>query len=221
MFFGRYDGINEKGLCVTMSNGAPCIMSEEEGLRFWMVIRILLDKCKDVDEAINLIEELPISSFCNLIITDKNDEAVLVEISNSVKTFKKICPDSKEGYVCSTNHYTLPEMQSLVKNRMQQSVDRYNSIVNTLKADIISKETLKELLSTKIPDGLACHYYHDGLGTLWSILFDVTNLKADICFGSPVVNKWYTFDLNSSEGIKVYKALLPDEDSTPQTWMRV
>lgn len=221
LFFGRYDGINEKGLCVTMTNGIPCVWSEAEGLRFWMVIRILLDKCKNVDEAVELIKQLPISSFCSLLIADKNNEAVLAEIHNDVKTFKRISASSAEDYVCSTNHYTLPEMQPLVKNRMRQSVDRYNAIVNTLKAEKLDKSDLIRLLSTKMPDGLACHYYHDGLGTLWSILFDVTNLKADICFGSPIANKRYTFDLNDSEGVKKYKAILPDEDSTPDTWAKV
>lgn len=221
LLFGRYDGINEKGLCVTMSNGIPCMMSEEEGLLFWMVVRILLDKCKNVDEAIELINTIPISSFCNLIITDKNGEAVLVEICNAVKSFKRISSTSTEGYICSTNHYTLPEMKHLVKNRMRQSVDRYNSIVDNLNVEIVDKKAIKNILSQKMPDGLACHYYHDGLGTLWSILYDVTNIQADICFGSPLANTWHTFDLNSAEGINSYKAVLPDEDSTPQTWMQV
>lgn len=219
LFFGRYDGINEEGLCVTMSNAIPCIMSDEEGLRFWMVIRILLDKCKNVDEAIELIRLLPISSYCSLIIADKNNEVVLAEINNSTKTFKRISSTSDEGYLCSTNHYTLPDMQHLVKNRMKHSVDRYKSILSTLDVDIVDKKALIKLLSTHMPNGLACHYYSDGLGTLWSILYDVTNLKADICFGSPVVNKSYTFDLKNPEGIKEYKVLLPNENSNPQIWM--
>jgi predicted choloylglycine hydrolase len=221
LLFGRYDGINEKGLCVTMSNGLPGKMSEEEGLRFWMVVRILLDQCKDVDESIELIKTIPISSYCNLIITDKNASAVLVEISNAVKSFQRISSTSAQGYVCSTNHYTLPEMKRLVKNRMKQSVDRYNSIVDNLKVEIVDKKTLKNILSQHMPNGLACHYYQDGLGTLWSILFDVTNIQADICFGSPLANDWHTFDLSSTEGINSYKAFLPNEESTPQTWMQV
>ncbi len=221
LLFGRYDGINEKGLCVTMSNAIPGKMSEEEGLRFWMVIRILLDKCKNVEEAIQLIQVLPISSFCNLIITDKSNEAVLVEICNAVKTFKRISGKSDKGYVYSTNHYTLPVMQHLVKNRMKQSVDRYKSVEKTLNADLIDKGALMKLLSAHMPEGFACHYYSDGLGTLWSILFDVKNLQADICFGSPAVNSWYTFGLDSPEGMKAYKAFLPDEESEPQIWMQV
>ena len=221
LLFGRLDGINEKGLCVTMTNGVPLIMSQEEGLRFWMVIRILLDKCKNVDEAVDMIKTLPISSFCSLIITDKNDETVLVEIHNSVKSFKKLSSASPEGFVCSTNHYILSEMQPYVKNRMQQSVDRYNAITKTLSSENISRDDLKKLLSTKMPEGLACHHYEDGLGTLWSILYDIENVKAEICFGSPVVNKWYNFDLNTPEGSREFKAFLPNEDSIAQIWRQI
>ncbi len=52
--------------------------------------------------------------------------------------------------------------------------------------------------------------YKDGLGTLWSILFNLTNIQ-DICFGGPVVNNWYSFDLNTPEGVQSYKATLPNE----------
>lgn len=221
LMFGRYDGINEKGLCVTMTNGIPCVMSEEEGLCFWAVIRILLDRCKDVDEAIELLKTIPISSYCILLITDKKGQSVLAEICNDVRSYKRISSTSAEGYLCSTNHYTLPEMQQLVMNRMQQSLDRYNAIRVCLDAGTVDKETLRSILSTKMPNGLACHYYHDGLGTLWSVLYDPADIRADICFGSPVVNKWYSFEMNSPEGVVEYKAILPDEDSTPETWARV
>lgn len=219
--FGRYDGINENGLCVTMTNGIPCVMPEEEGLRFWAVIRILLDRCKNVDEAIEMLESTPISSYCILLITDKNGQAVLAEICNDVRSYKRISSTSAEGYLCSTNHYTLPEMQHLVRNRMKHSLDRYNAVRDSLDAGVADKKSIKNILSQKIPNGLACHYYHDGLGTLWSILYDVADIQADICFGSPLANTWYSFDLNSQEGVTEYKVVLPDEDSTPETWARV
>jgi len=219
--FGRYDGINENGLCVTMTNGIPCVMPEEEGLRFWAVIRILLDRCKNVDEAIELLESIPISSYCILLITDKNGQSALAEICNDVRSYKRISSTSAEGYLCSTNHYTLPEMQHLVRNRMKHSLDRYNAVRDSLDAGVADKKSIRNILSQKIPNGLACHYYHDGLGTLWSILYDVADIRADICFGSPLANTWYSFDLNSQEGVTEYKVVLPDEDSTPETWARV
>jgi predicted choloylglycine hydrolase len=221
LLFGRYDGINEKGLCVTMTNGIPCVMPEEDEFRFWMVIRILLDQCKDVAEAIELLGSIPMSSYCILLITDKNGQSSLAEICNDVRCYKRISSTLTEGYLCSTNHYTLPEMQHLVRNRMMQSVDRYNAVKDSLDAGIVDKKAIRNILSQKIPNGLACHYYHDGLGTLWSILYDVADIQADICFGSPLANAWHSFDLNSPEGVTDYKAVLPDEDSAPENWAQV
>lgn len=222
LLFGRYDGINEHGLCVTMTNGVPLKQSEEEGFKFWAVIRILLDKCKTVDEAVELINELPISSYCILCIADKNNNAVLAEINNSTKKYRKISMTTEDSYICSTNHYTLDEMQRFVKNKMVHSVERIDAIKRSLDKDRkLEKSELKNLLSTHIPDGLACHYYEEGLGTLWSILYDITSVKAEICFGSPVLNNWYTFGLDCEPGVTEYKAKLPFEKADPRMWMRV
>lgn len=222
LLFGRFDGMNQHGLCVTMSNAVPCVVPEEEGLRFWVVIRLILDKCSTVDEAVELINELPISSYCNLIIADRYNNAVLAEISNSTKMYKRITSDTEASYLCSTNHYTLDGMQSFVRNRMKQSLDRYNSVVRVLDREgKIEKEELKGILSRHYPEGLACHYYEDVLGTLWSILFDVTKAEADICFGSPVLNKWHTFNFDSSPEVTEYKVLFTFKNSNPDMWKKI
>ncbi|MDT8717527.1 hypothetical protein IAI10_12720 [Clostridium sp. 19966] len=222
ILLGRMDGINEQGLCITMSNAVPLCESEEEGLRFWMVIRILLDKCKDCEEAVTLIKELPISACCNFIIADRNNNAVLAEIHNSAKVFKYINGNTEQQYLCSTNHYTFEEMKEFVKNKMRQSVYRYDAMVKKLEAENkIEKSALKELLSTNIPNGLACHYYDEWLGTLWSMLFDVSESKVQICFGSPAVNQWYDFNLNSPDGITKYKAVFPMEKAEDSMWERI
>lgn len=222
LLLGRMDGINEQGLCITMSNAVPCEQSEEEGLRFWMVIRILLDKCKSTEEAVALIKELPISSYCNLIITDKNNNVVLAEICNSTKMFKSISENTKDSYICSTNHYNLKGMEALVKNRMNHSVNRYNTIVRNLDTqNKVDKSQLKGMLSKHMPQGVACHYYDEGLGTLWSMLFDVSKMTVEICFGSPVINKWYTFDLNSNPGVTEYNVTLPLEKADDTMWQKI
>jgi predicted choloylglycine hydrolase len=221
LLFGRYDGMNEKGLYVTMTNGVPLVWSEEEGLRFWAVIRILLDQCASVDEAVEMVKRLPVSSFVCLAVTDRNHQAALIEIANNVKTIKRISPSTDPGFFCSANHYTLPEMQVHVRNRMQHSVDRTQAMMKALESGPVDKAALMKLLSSKMPEGMACHFYNEGLGTLWSVLYDVDEGKADICFGSPLVNPWHSFDLNTPEGIKTYQALLPDEEASPSNWARV
>ncbi|MDF2672584.1 MAG: acyl-coenzyme A:6-aminopenicillanic acid acyl-transferase family protein, partial [Clostridiales bacterium] len=169
-----------------------------------------------------LINELPISSYCNLIIADKYNHAVLAEISNSTKIYKRITPDTEDSYLCSTNHYTLDGMQGYVRNRMQHSLDRYNVMTKVLdREEKNNKEELRDVLSKHMPEGLACHYYEDVLGTLWAMLFDVTNIEADICFGSPVLNKWHKFSFDCNPGVTEYKAQFSLEKSNPNMWKRV
>lgn len=211
--FGRFDGMNEYGLGVTMSAGVPGSQPQMEGLKFWAVIRLLLDCCKTVDEALKLIAGIPMSFNWNLILADRSGEAALVEIACQNRAIKRINQTTADQYVCATNQYTLPEMLKYDTNRMRQSVDRYNAVRRAVNAATpqVSRETIRKVLSAKAPEGLCCHYYEEWLGTLWSMIFDITDGTAEICFGSPQVNPWRQFDLTGAPGVTPYKAILPKE----------
>jgi predicted choloylglycine hydrolase len=196
--FGRIDGINEHGLCVTMSAGCPQVQPNEEGCRFWAVIRTVLERCQSVPEALDLVQSIPISFHLNLLLTDKHGEAALIEIFSSKRAVKRIGPSTQEQTICSTNHYSLPEMREFDLGRTWMSVVRYQKIASLLKnqASKISKEQLRGLLAKPVPEGLCCHYYRDFFGTLWSVIFDLTAGNIEVCFGSPAVNTWHNFDLS-------------------------
>lgn len=214
--FGRIDGINEHGLCVTMSAGCPQVQPVEEGCRFWAVVRTVLDRCKSVPEALEVVQSIPISFHLNLLLTDKHSEAALIEMFSSKRAVKRIGPSTKEQTIWSTNHYNLPKMIAYDQSRMWMSVARYQKIASVLKnpSSKITKEQLRQLLSKPIPEGLSCHYYDACFGTLWSMIFDLTAGNVEVCFGSPVVNDWHTFDLNGPAGVKTYPAKFPME--TPE-----
>lgn len=132
--------------------------------------------------------------------------------------------ETKDKYICSTNHYTHKDMLQFDKNRMWQSVARYDAIETIIKSSIpkISKETLKGILSSTVPDGVCCHHYSEGLGTLWSMIFDLTDINVDICFGSPVYNEWNKFNLSGPKNSRNIHAKFPDEKvAIPQFWNRV
>ncbi len=221
--FGRYDGINEHGLCIAMSAGVPCSMPAENGLRFWAVIRTLLDRCKTVDEALETFAAIPVSFNWNFTLADRSGQAALVECASSHREVKKIGPETAEKSLYSTNHFTLPGMQEYDRNRMRQSVQRYNALEFRLKspAALLDRVNMRNLLSTPMPDGVCCHYYDDGLGTLWSILFDVTTGETAVCFGSPAANPWRVFTLDDPVGVKTYPAHFPCEESTKKMWEKV
>ena len=213
MQFGRIDGINEHGLCVTMSAGCPMVQPTEEGCRFWAVIRTVLDRCQSVPEALEVVQSIPISFHLNLLLTDKRGEAALVEIFSSKRAVKRIGPDTREQTIWSTNHYNLPEMLPHDRGRMWMSVVRYQKIASLLAnpASKITKDQLRELLSKQVPDGLSCHYYRDYFGTLWSEIFDLTTGDVEICFGPPAVNDWHTLSLNEAVRNETYTVKFPME----------
>jgi predicted choloylglycine hydrolase len=225
MIFGRVQGMNEHGFCVTTSWGAPGVWLEGEGLPYFAVVRVLLDRCGTVDEALDVMAGLPIAWCTNFIATDRSGEAALIEVAYAHRGVKRIQQESPDQFLWATNHYTLPAMLPYDTGRMRQSVMRHRAIESRLRSAVphVNKETIRGILSEPMPKGVCLHHYSDGLGTLWSMIFDVTDTAVDICFGAPssTKNAWHTFGLQGSIGSTEYKAHLPDEPAAPGFWKRL
>lgn len=221
--FGRFDGINECGLSVSTSAGVINPEIKDEGCVFPVVVRTLLDKCNDVDQAVEIIMNMPISDYRNFIIADRNGKAALVEVASSCKGIKYIGTVSEGNFLCSANHYSLPEMIKHDVGRMWHSVARYKAIKTQIgaAAPAVTKDIVRDILSSTVPNGACCHHYSNGMGTLWSMLFDPMDCKVEICFGSPNINKWRTFDFAGSVGVINYTAQLPDEPVEHHFWNRL
>lgn len=220
---GRFDGMNEKGLCITMSAGAPGKQPTGGGFAFWAGIRAALDSCATVSQAEELIASMPCFTYDNIILSDRQGNATLIENACGHRAMKRIGPDSAERYLYSTNHFTLPGMAERGILPMWMSAVRHRRIGQVLSAaaPAISRETLRGLLTATVPEGLCCHYYREWFGTLWSMVFDATAGCVEVCFGPPTVNGWHTFALDDPKGVTRYPAVLPDEACTdPQFFSR-
>ena len=171
MQFGRSEGMNEHGLAVSQSSAGVPVGNFEFaakpaiiGLQFWAVIRSVLENCKDVAEAVEWTNQMPIAYNINLLMADKSGQAVLLETFNGVKAIKRIDGQTKEQFLCSTNHIHLPELKPSCSMSMKNSLERYKLICDTINGkNTVSADDLKQLLSTKYPEGLCCHFYDDFL----------------------------------------------------------
>ena len=204
MLFGRSEGINECGLMVgqtscglPVGNFAPMRKPAVIGLQFWAVIRSLLENCKDVDEALKSVLDMPIAYNINLVLADKTGKAVLFETFDGAKEWKQIDATTAEQYLHSTNHAHLPKTKQLCTMVMEHSACRYDYINKYMVgAEKLTAGNLKTLLLSEYPSGLCCHWYDEFFGTVRSMVFDVTAGTVELCWGGLAENGWTTYSLN-------------------------
>lgn len=224
---GRNDGMNEHGFSVTFTGGGTFKSKPKNtGFQFFLIVRSLLDNCKTVDDAIKYLEKVHVHGYWNFLMTDKSDNAALAQFYDHDYAIKRIGKDTNEKMIYSGNHYRLPEMVKYQEYAgdwiLKNSTKRCEIIESTLSsvAPNITKENIRKLLSEPLYKGVCGYYYTDYFGTLFSIIFDLTDLKADICFGIPTHNEWqkpFTFD--DPVGVKKYQTIFPDISiKTDELW---
>lgn len=211
VLFGRSDGMNECGLAVSMTSAGLPVSSMEgsikkpaiEGLTYWAVIRSVLENCGNVEDSIDFTKEMPIAFNMNLMIADKSNNAALIETYDGRVAVKRINESTTDQALYSTNHVCLPELSHFEERKLKHSLVRYERIKEMLSKEKVSKEDIKNLLSTKYPQGLMVNYYDDFFGTLRSVIFDTNSGEVKLCFGSPDINEWYSYyiDANINQGM--------------------
>lgn len=221
--FGRYDGMNEEGLIVTTTSGRIRPEMHGEGFIFPGVVRALLDHCATTEEAVSLIRDMPISDYRNFLISDAAGDMSLIETAGREKEirFDPAVSGSLGQLILSANHYTLPGMQTHNLQVMENSRTRLEALQSALAGDSMTNspvDAMKAAAGLEYPQGICCHHYNEGFGTLWSMVCDNTAREAHICFGSPQLNGWRTFGFHDPAGLREYDAVLPDRPSAAGFW---
>ncbi len=209
--FGRSEGLNECGLGVSMSScGFPVSNLKEmrspalPGLQFWAVVRMILENCKDVGEAVEFTKKVPIAYNINLLLADKGSHAALVETFDGRFAIRSIGDggdDAGQQYLHATNHAHLEQMVVHEPQAMHHSRVRYERIQRFLD-DKTKKgeESLKSFLLTEYPAGLNCPFYQEFFGTIKSVIMDLNAGKFTICWGGLEENGWRNYKIQKPMG---------------------
>ncbi|KAI7254387.1 hypothetical protein KC345_g11269 [Hortaea werneckii] len=222
--FGRYDGMNDAGLSVTTTSGRIRPEMTGEGFIFPGVVRALLDSCETTEEAVLLMRSMPVSDYRNFLISDAHGSIALIETAGTHKEIQypaAVAGGSSNSLVLSANHYTIPAMQVHNLQVMENSRTRFEALRLTLTDELANKApvaAMKAAAGKEYPEGICCHHYSEGFGTLWSMVLDSTAGEAHICFGSPGRNTWRSFGFNDPAGVSRYHAVLPDSPSAAGFW---
>ncbi|MCK7478655.1 MAG: C45 family autoproteolytic acyltransferase/hydrolase [Candidatus Moduliflexus flocculans] len=92
---GREDGINEAGLFI--GQAAFFRRGLKPGVTFWFMIRMILDRCATVGEALKLLSVLPHSASWTYLLADGSGDAAVVEPTPSGVAVRR----AQDGLHCS------------------------------------------------------------------------------------------------------------------------
>lgn len=173
-FVEMEDGINEHGLAIGLTMVPSRII--RPGIHAGMLLRMILEKCTNVQEACELIEKIPLASGQTFLMADQNGTIALVECGSFGMDL--LIPEKQEAFVCATNRFHLAHTKPYQDDDADdwQAEERYQTLLQTLQAgyDSFSLEDAKGLLSGK--NGFLCQYDRTtGKDTVWSVLWDVSN----------------------------------------------
>jgi predicted choloylglycine hydrolase len=215
MVLGRRDGLNEHGLCVTLSNAwdpVPEEWREPHGLHHAIALRAALGRCESVDEAVDLWQSMPIGSHGSLLAADRSGRAALLEVAGRRRAVKRIGPDTDGQYIVCANHFTLIDVSDGAGYvPSAHSTRRYDALASWLEENrgAISGDGLKGFLDRGWDTGVSSYSPEHRAGTLWSMVLDVTAGTAEVRFGPPPDNEWHSFSLDGPAGVEEYTALFP------------
>ena len=170
---GRLDGMNEKGLVV----GLHFVNDEHKGEGFLAttIVRLLLDQCSSVKEAVDFISTIP-HGFCyNYSITDSSGEGVVVEASP-----EKQVVHFRNPLIC-TNHFEAGALQVKNKKEIQGSIKRKEYISSLLIEELSPIDAYHHFNNGNAP--LFIKYYKEHFGTLHTVVYLPKELSVIIGVG--------------------------------------
>ena len=189
IFVGREDGVNENGLAIAISSVASKTIAP--GLSFALVVRYILDKCKTVQQAVEFLTKVHFLTANSYLLADRSGNMAVVEASPEKVSVR--AAENGRRFVVATNHYISDEMKSVenLEKRPPDSVKRYETITRALSQNNggLEQKAVKDILSDH--SGLVCsHIDAIQLGTLWSIIANLTKLKVLRAEGHPCKTRY-------------------------------
>ena len=164
---GRHDGVNEQGLVLGLH-----FVSHDgytEGLSPWTAIRMVLDSCSSVEDAVSMLKEIPHSACYNFSIGDSRGNAAVVEASPDKIVVRR------DGALACVNHFQEDDLKSKNRNSINGSLDRNNYLLSLRDNHLSQLEAFNHFKSKESP--LFFTDYDNLFGTLHTFSYSYQNTK--------------------------------------------
>jgi len=179
------DGINERGLAAGLTLVWP--VKFRPGLNAGMLLRLILERCGTVREALNFLKTVPVASAQTITLADGGGNIASVEC-NCDRIIELPVRVSSCGclYVFSANHFVSGEMSEYVYDGPDDvhSHERWNTMSASLAEAEASAGYARKLLSGEY--GFMCRYDRKkGMDTIWSSVYETDPVKILRAEGNP------------------------------------
>ncbi|MGD6801824.1 C45 family autoproteolytic acyltransferase/hydrolase [Rossellomorea vietnamensis] len=141
---GRHDGLNEKGLAAGLH--FVSYDSYTAGISAWTALRMVLDKCSSVEEAIHMLKELPHAACYNFSIGDEKGHRAVVEAAPEKVKVRK----GEEAAVC-VNHFEDKELLNKNRSSLEGSIQRRNHLMSLRNCNISHEQAFNHFRSQQSP----------------------------------------------------------------------
>ncbi|QHE61770.1 acyl-CoA--6-aminopenicillanic acid acyl-transferase [Rossellomorea vietnamensis] len=170
---GRIDGLNEKGLAV----GFHFVnrIKPGDGFICTTIARILLDTCKNTDEAIEVLRRLPHRHSFNYSLYDQGGKAAVVEASpRGIGVYH-------HSTLSCTNHFQMNHMKKDNRHYVKDSQKRLDLLHSEQEKELTIDGAFK--LFNRGDSPIFKKAYDAWAGTIHTCVFECTSLRCLIGFG--------------------------------------
>ncbi|RNB74978.1 peptidase C45 [Brevibacillus invocatus] len=165
---GRHDGVNQHGL--TMGLHFVSNHGYTKGLSAWSAIRMILDTCTSVDEAILMLKEMPHAACYNFSLGDKSGNMAVVEASPELVQIRR----DPEQLSC-VNHFQVDQLAEKNRSVITGSLKR-QAYFQSLRDKAHNHEEMFALFKD-VQSPLFFTDYADLFGTLHTFSYAYENAK--------------------------------------------
>ena len=183
---GRIDGMNEKGL--VLGYNFTHSKKSDDGFICNMIGRLILENCADIDEAVEMLKEIPHRHSFSYPVMDTSGRSYVVEASP-----RKVVV--REANVCTNHFHILNEenryRQEETRGREERIETRQQGTANAYESYKVMNDPAHGVFSNK---------YDASAGTIHTSVYFPTELKAWFAMGpdrAPVIfdfGKWLAGD---------------------------
>jgi predicted choloylglycine hydrolase len=124
---GVLTGFNQHGLSLGMLSIQFEDYNKDGGFPLFWLFRYILENCKNISEAIAILENTKLSVASNLTLADPKDVAV-AELLPGNKRFRR----ASSGVIHSVNHYQHPDIKKFIPSGTYTSSYVRSTIISTL-----------------------------------------------------------------------------------------